>query len=350
LFIAVSALIGFTITYWITPKSIRFFKGIGVCGVDQQKKGKPLIVGAGGIPVFFGFFFAVMSFIGLVSFLDGNSINLSFVLAALITAQTIMFVGFMDDLNIRSEKKKDTSGTLEFRVGLPQWKKAILVLPAAVPLMAVMAGSSVLTIPFLGAIDFGIFFPLFFIPLGVLCVANATNMLAGQNGLEAGMGAVALLALGVFSFLIRFDSSGALIPGRIEATVIAFAAAFVLIAFLRFNWTPAKILPGDSLTYFIGGVYASVTVIGNIERFAIILFLPWIIEAFLKASQKFKATSLGALQEDGSLKPPNGRVESLNHFVMKLGDFSERQIVLIFVFVEVMISLIAFGLFFTRII
>jgi len=38
-----------------------------------------------------------------------------------------------------------------------------------------------------GAVDWGIFYPLAIIPIGIVGAANAYNMLAGYNGLEAGM-------------------------------------------------------------------------------------------------------------------------------------------------------------------
>ncbi|MDP2841599.1 MAG: hypothetical protein Q8O17_04910 [Candidatus Methanoperedens sp.] len=41
--------------------------------------------------------------------------------------------------------------------------------------------------PFLGTLDIGLLYPLLIIPIGMIGASNAFNMLAGYNGLEAGM-------------------------------------------------------------------------------------------------------------------------------------------------------------------
>jgi len=45
-------------------------------------------------------------------------------------------------------------------------------------------------VPWLGAIDFGLIYPLILIPIGVIGASNMINNLAGFNGMETGMGLV----------------------------------------------------------------------------------------------------------------------------------------------------------------
>jgi hypothetical protein len=78
------------------------------------------------------------------------------------------------------------------------------------------------------------------------------------------------------------------------------------------------------------------------ERFAILCFTPWIIEALLKALSGFRAESYGVLQEDGSVKPRNPRINSLTHLVMRLGNLKEYQISIILVLLEVIVCMISF--------
>jgi UDP-N-acetylglucosamine--dolichyl-phosphate N-acetylglucosaminephosphotransferase len=208
----------------------------------------------------------------------------------------------------------------------------LLTLPAAIPLMAVMAGTSIMDLPFLGTIDLGIIYPLLLIPIAIVVVSNSTNMLAGMNGLEAGLGFVSMLSMGLYTFAI----------GRMEASIIAFTVCFSLLAFLRWNWYPAKFLPGDSLTYLIGASFASIVIIGNIEKFGIIVFTPWIIEAFLKLRSKFRARSLGDLQGDGTLSPPYKKTYSLTHVIMKIKPMKESKIAAILIFLEIIICILAF--------
>jgi UDP-N-acetylglucosamine--dolichyl-phosphate N-acetylglucosaminephosphotransferase len=333
--VIVVSLIAFFATLLATPKLMAFLRGCGIVGIDQQKKGRPILPSSGGLAVALGLLGGIMAYITLSTFVLQNVIELNLMLAASSTILIVALVGMLDDLNIKSSKRKDSSGTEEYRVGLPQWLKPLMTLPAAIPLMAVSAGESMITPPFLGALELGMLYPLLLVPIGVLCVSNATNMLAGMNGLEAGLGFMASLSVGAY----------ALILGRVEGAIIALSLAAALLAFLRFNWYPAKILPGDSLTYLIGATFVAAIIIANIEMFAIIVFVPWIAEAFLKLRGKFAVASLGDLQPDGTLKSKYRKVYSLTHLVMKLGRFRERQVTLIILGLEAIFIILAFAVY-----
>jgi UDP-N-acetylglucosamine--dolichyl-phosphate N-acetylglucosaminephosphotransferase len=125
---------------------------------------------------------------------------------------------------------------------------------------------------------------------------------------------------------------------------IALLYAAALFAFLRYNWYPARIMPGDSLTYSIGAVVAVVTIIGNIEKFALYCFVLWFIEFVLKARSRFKAQSFGILQGDGTLSAPYEHVYSLTHLVMKIGRFTEKEVTAILVLSEMIICCLMFVL------
>src|SRR3989344_2780262 len=78
--------------------------------------------------------------------------------------------------------------------------------------------------------------------------------------------------------------------GRI-AVIIAACAFMALLAFFIFNKHPAHIFPGDTLTYPIGTIIAIIAILGNIEKFALILFIPYLIEGLLKARGKMQKES-----------------------------------------------------------
>jgi UDP-N-acetylglucosamine--dolichyl-phosphate N-acetylglucosaminephosphotransferase len=176
-------------------------------------------------------------------------------------------------------------------------------------------------------------YPLVLVPLAVLCCSNATNFFAGFNGLEAGMGVVLHLSLGIF----------ALMSSKLPAAVLALVFAMALASFLRYNWFPAKVFPGD-LNYTIGAVCACVTVVGNMEKFAILCFTPWILEAVLKALSGFKAENYGILQKDGTVKPHEAKIRSLTHLVMRSGRFTEKQVTTILIALEVTVCVFAFAI------
>jgi len=333
----VSMLASLLTTFIITPYFIRFLQAAGIVGLDLQKRDKPQLATSGGICVAFGVLAGLLTYIGCQTFyskflLRDNIAWLIPLLAVTSSVLIVMFVGLLDDLNVKSKRVKTKEGH-DIRVGFPQWIKPLLTLPAAIPLMATSAGVSSMAIPFVGHVHLGILYPLLLIPLGFLGASNMVNLLAGFNGLEAGMGIVYLLGLGI-SALLHDRTSGAV------TFLVTFAA---LIGFIRYNWYPAKILPGDSLTYLLGSIVASGVIVGNMERNGIIIMFPFIIEFFLKFRAKFRVSCLGKLREDGKLDPPyGGKIYSLTHAVMNLRPLTEKQVTLILILVQALFAILVF--------
>lgn len=332
-----------------TPYARKYLLSSGIYGRDQQKAGKPKVATSGGTIVLFGLLFSVTAFLGASNLL-GYGINFELVLASLCSINIIALIGLIDDIHVgegieahsptdRLLEVMDVFGSdVEFgdeeidRIGLSQFKKMMFVLPAVFPLMAVGAGSWTMHFPFLGAVSWGIFYPLVLLPVGLLFVSNVVNMLAGTNGLSAGMSLIAAAGLGVF----------ALLNNRLEAALIAVSLSGALLAFLLYNWHPASILPGDSLTYLSGAGLFSIMVIGNIEKFGVFVFLPWIIEFFLKLRSGFDAHSWGILQPDGTLKSQHDEIYSLTHIFMRKG-FNEQEITISLMLLQGLV--VAAGLF-----
>ncbi|MDH5815355.1 MAG: hypothetical protein QE164_00940 [Candidatus Nezhaarchaeota archaeon] len=326
----IASFISFIVSFLITPHFIRFFKLAGLVGLDLQKKDKPKLPTSGGVCVAFGILAGLLSYVGIKTFVYGLRVEVIPILAIVSSTLMVMFVGLLDDLNIRERAVRTKEGE-DIRVGLPQWVKPLLTLPAAVPLMAIKAGHTTMSIPFIGEIDFGILYPLVLIPIGVVGASNAVNLLGGFNGMEAGMGIVYMLSLGVYALI-----------NQSIATVVFLTSFASLLGFIRYNWYPAKILPGDSLTYLLGSLVACGVIIGNMEKAGIVVLTPFIVEFFLKARSRFKASCLGVLREDGRLDPPYGsKVYSLTHLVLQLRP-TEKQVTLIMILVEAVFSSIIF--------
>jgi len=330
------ALFSFTITYLLVPKLKTFLEAAGLVGTDVHKKEKPKIAEMGGPVVLVGILAGIFLFIWVNTFLYGNNANIINLFAAITTFLIAGLVGIFDDLGSLIKKHGKTGGIDTFkRMGLKQWEKPLLTVGAAIPLMAVMIGVSTITIPILGEINLGILYPLLIVPIAVVGASNALNMLAGHNGLEAGTASVLMFFLGLFSYM----------NGRTEAALLAFVTLAALLAFLRFNWYPAKIFPGDSMTYAIGAMVATIAVIGNIEKFALLMFAPWFLEFLLKLRSRLKAQNFGILQPDGTLKAPYEKVYSITHIIMKLGRFKEWQVSTIIIGLIALWSTIVFVIY-----
>lgn len=327
-----AASLSFAMAYIAVPLFNQYMHNIGIVGFDIMKKEKKPVADMGGPGVITGFLSGLFFFIGVELFVTEKLADLNYILAAISTVLIITLIGIFDTLTALS-KKREGEGEFEQykKVGIPRWLYFFIPLPAAVPLAAVKAGVTKLTIPFIGRMDFGVMYPLILVPIAVLACSNATNFLAGFNGLEPGMGAVLHLAIGLYAFR----------QGQFSAAMIAFCFASALIAFFRYNWYPAVVFPGD-LNYTIGAVYASIVVIGNMEKFGIMCFTLYIIEAFLKAASTFEAESYGVLQPDGTVKPREDKTRGLTHFVMKLGNFTEPQVTTILIGFQMVVAVLSF--------
>lgn len=315
-----SIFIAFFMVYFLSPWFIRYLTRIGLIVKDQHKEGKPLIPLSGGLPVFAGIFFGIMFAIFVQTFYYHSTDRLIDLLAFATALFAITFVGFFDDLLIRKDKEESS--------GLKQWQKPLLTAIAAVPLMVINAGETVIGIPFFGALDVGLLYPLLLIPIGVIGASNMVNMLAGYNGLEAGLGIIYLSNLSVYAY----------IHGSEVAALIGAISCAALFAFLFFNWSPAKIFPGDSLTYLLGGVLASMAIIGNIEMAALIVSIPFFIELALKLRGRLKKQGYGMYYKDGKIKSLHDKVYSLPQFFTIDGKFTERQVVLFVCFIQILFS------------
>jgi UDP-N-acetylglucosamine--dolichyl-phosphate N-acetylglucosaminephosphotransferase len=323
--------VSFIVTFLIAPYFMQFLLAGGIVGMDLHKKNRPRLPTSGGVCVGFGIITGLLVYIGLNTFVLGVTTESLDLLAVLSSVLIVMFVGFMDDINVKAKAVMTKEG-LDIRVGFPQWAKPLLTIPAAIPLMVVNAGQTVMGVPFIGAVDFGILYPLLLIPIGVVGASNAINLIGGFNGVEAGMGMIYMTGLGVYGLM--YGSTGASI------FLISLAA---IVAFIRYNWYPAKFLPGDSLTYLLGALVASGIIVGNMEKIGVIMLTPFIIEFLLKIRVGMKASCLGKLRPDGKLDPPYGKsIYSLTHLIMNIRPLTEKQVTLIMMGIEAVFVIIPF--------
>ncbi len=126
--------------------------------------------------------------------------------------------------------------------------------------------------------------------------------------MEAGQGIIILGALAFVTF----------VTGNSWLSVIALVAVSSLIAFYIFNKYPSKIFPGDVMTYSIGALVAGIAILGNIEKIAVLFYIPYIIETGLKIRGKLKKESFAKLNPDGSLDVPYEKIYGLEHLAIKI--------------------------------
>lgn len=296
-------------------------RAAGMVGRDLNKAGQPEIPEMGGLAVVGGFGVGVILAIALEAF---NSsllrVDFTMLLAVLCTVLLTTLIGVADDL-----------------VSMRQVVKALLPVVAALPLMAVRAGHQAITLPVVGGLDLGLIYPLVVVPVGVTGAANAVNMLAGFNGLELGMGLVAMGSLAAIAAAL----------GEATALAILLAGIGASAGVLLFNWYPARIFVGDVGTLSVGAILAAACIVGNFEAAGVIVILPYGLDFLLKARHGFPSSGwAGELGADGKLRCPAHGPVSLPQVLMKLtGGIHERTLVLLLVGLEALCGLGAIALY-----
>ncbi|MEW6582093.1 MAG: MraY family glycosyltransferase [Actinomycetota bacterium] len=139
---------------------------------------------------------------------------------------------------------------------------------AGIPVSAGLTISHV-TLPFVGVGDLGpAQYPLTL--LWFVALVNMINFIDGMDGLAAGVSGICATVFAVLAASLN----------RGDAAVIAASLAGAAIAFLAFNFHPAKTFMGDSGSMFLGFVLAGVALSGVMKTTAAItLVLPLVVLA-----------------------------------------------------------------------
>ena len=325
LFIPVLA--SFFVTLFFVGPWIRRASNAGLAGKDINKLNGKEVAEAGGVSVVSGFALGVLVYIAINTFLFDRTDNFIEIFALMSCIFFIAFIAFTDDI-------------LGWKIGLRRRTRIALVAFAAIPLIAINAGKSTIGLPLVGGVDVGLVYPLILIPLGIVGATTTYNFLAGFNGLETGLGIIFLSAMAIVAYM----------TGSPWLALIALCMVASLIAFLIFNFYPARVFPGDSLTYPVGGLIAIMAILGNFEKIAVFFFIPFIIEFFLKARGKFEKQSYGKPKKDGSLELRYDKLYSLNHVAiwamekMKVKP-TERKVVLSIWLFQILVIVIGFIIF-----
>ncbi|MCK9152485.1 MraY family glycosyltransferase [Methanobacterium alcaliphilum] len=282
----ICGLVSFLSTYLVMPRLINKLKNADVVGKDIHKISRPIVAEMGGIGILFGF--TIGMFLGIYAF---PHIQYELIITLLVIL-LVGIVGMVDDLIMLSSKEKLI---LLFLAGLP----LIWVAPPQV----------------------GILY-LIMMPISVSIASNLTNMLAGLNGIESGLGSIAMISLTI----------SCIIMGKYNVSIITIAMLGALLAFLMYNRHPSRVFPGDVGTLIIGACIAAVAFIGRVKLIALIILLPNIIDGILKfysagvvERQNHTPTKV---REDGRLLVPDEGFKSLIRWILRK-PMKERSVVII---------------------
>lgn len=183
----------------------------------------------GGIAIFAGTLFSIIMWTPFMYF--GN---LQYVLCSFII---IFLVGAKDDIDPISPRKKLLAEL--FAAG-------ILFYKANIRLTSLYGIFGIYEIPF--------YWSLFLTIMTIIVIINAFNLIDGINGLSGSIGVLISVVFGSWFFLVD----------HLELSIVAFSLAGSTVAFLKYNFSPAKIFMGDTGSLLLGLV-SSIMAIRFIE-------------------------------------------------------------------------------------
>lgn len=281
---AICGILGFFVTRFTMPRLIKKLEKANIIGKDIHKTAKPIVAEMGGIGILFGFIIGIFAGIYLHPIL---TFQLTVVLVVILL---VGIIGMVDDLLTLSSKEKFI---LLFLAGIP----LIWIAPPNVGLLYIIL-----------------------IPIAVSIVANLTNMLAGLNGIESGLGVIAMTSLTISCIIL----------GKYDVAIISMSMLGSLIAFLLYNKYPSRVFPGDTGTLIIGAAIAAIAFIGRMKLIAFIVLFPNILDAAMKfysagvmERQQHRPTEVN---NDGKLIIPDQGFKSLIRLVLRK-PISEKEAV-----------------------
>ena len=216
-------LTSFFIVLLSTPALIKvaIMKGLTDEPGEERKLHKSRIPTIGGVIIF-----AAALFTYSLWFPGKTPDNLKYVIAG---GLLLFFVGVKDDIIGTAPVKKLFAHVL---VGL------MLVLMAGVKITSLYGLFGIREIPEWASVFLSLF--------AYIVIVNAFNLIDGVDGLASGIGVIASFAFGLWFF----------VAGDIEMSILAISLGGALLAFLFYNFSPARIFMGDSGSLTVGFIFS----------------------------------------------------------------------------------------------
>ena len=206
----------------------------------------------------------IIMLIVIVVILAINSIKYPTLILAIISILGFGLVGFVDDY--KKLVKKNTKG-------LSPLKKIFgLVLVTAIFIfmyLKIFKLGTDITLPFISSpitLSVGAF--IIFIAFILIGTSNAVNLTDGLDG----------LASGVVAIIMTFFTIVAVKNSNTEMIILGASSVGTCLAFLLFNFHPAKVFMGDTGSLALGGAVAAIAIMMKMEVYLAIVAFVCIID------------------------------------------------------------------------
>lgn len=221
----ISFVTAFTVTLISIPPIIALIKKYRLFDVpNERKEHQAPIPTMGGIAIFLGMMISLLLWFPF----HYENAQVAFFFSVI----TLFGLGIMDDL-------RDLSATYKF------------IIQIGLAFLVALAGIRITSLDgLLGIGELPLVSQYFLTVLGIVGITNAFNLIDGIDGLAGGLGFMSLVTLGLFLTL----------AGDSNTALIAFTMAGGIMAFLYFNFNPARIFMGDTGSLVLGFVVAVLSI------------------------------------------------------------------------------------------
>ncbi|MDD3437483.1 MAG: MraY family glycosyltransferase [Candidatus Gastranaerophilales bacterium] len=302
----IGAIISYLLGVFIVPLVIAYSKKQGLIDEPNERKihTQP-ISRLGGIAIWSS---TMLSFLFLVflSYYPYGSL-----LSGILLGSSLMFLlGLIDDIYTLDAKFK-------------------LFIQVAIATLVYLLGVKIDTVfnPFGGIIHLGHFSYLITI-LWIVGISNAINFIDGIDGLAGSVITVNSMTLGIIAV--------SMVPPNPISALVGFILAGSMLAFLTYNFNPAKIFMGDSGALFSGFLLATLSITGVMKAAALAIMLPFVVLAVPIIDITY--SSLRRISKGKS--PFVADSEHIHHKLLKAG-FSQNMTVAILTAVAIVAGAIA---------
>ena len=240
----------------------------------------------------------------------------------LIPALCFGFIGFLDDFTkIRHHRN----------LGLTAWQKASLQLIVSVLFLYLLYKEGSLScdlyIPFADvSLTIHPMVYIFFAMFVMVGCVNAVNLTDGVDGLSSSVTIPVLL----------FFTAAAVAMGKWDLALLPASLIGGLIAYLFYNWHPAKVFMGDTGSLFLGGIVCALAFALDMPLILILVGFVYIVE------------TMSVILQVGYFKLTHGKrlfkMAPIHHHFEMCG-WKEEKIVLVFAGVSAVMCILAwFGI------
>ncbi len=306
-------LIAFGATMFLVPVNIRFSAKNGLIAYPNERS-----IHLRPIPSSGGQSFGLVSSILCIGF---GLINLHQIIGTAllklgVICLLLLFFGYIDDRYTSKVKYK-------------------LIWQTGVSLMMFFAGFKVIIItnPFGESITLG-WLSLPVTILWFLLIMNSMNLIDGLDGLASGIATIVFMVLAVVGILEQNSS----------VVLVCLILIGANLAFLRYNFYPARIFMGDAGSLFLGLNIAAISTTSSAQYKGIATMT--LIVPIIALAIPLIDTALAVFRRLGSGNIFKADKAHLHHYMLNLG-FSQRTISYIAYFITFLFGLAAIGFSFT---